>query len=43
MSDAEGKRMVGAFDLLKPTRVEVEKLDSRRARVTVEPRRASQR
>jgi len=29
--------MVGAFDLLKPTRVEVEKLDSRRARVTVEP------
>ena len=29
--------MVGAFDLLKPTRVEVEKLDSQRARVTVEP------
>ena len=29
--------MVGAFDLLKPTRVEVEKLDPRRARVTVEP------
>jgi len=37
VSDAEGKRMVGAFDLLKPTRVEVEKLDSQRARVTVEP------
>jgi DNA-directed RNA polymerase subunit alpha len=37
VSDAEDKRMVGAFDLLKPTRVEVEKLDSRRARVTVEP------
>ena len=29
--------MVGAFDLLKPTRVEVEKLDPHRARVTVEP------
>lgn len=29
--------MVGAFDLLKPTRVEVEKLDPRLARVTVEP------
>jgi DNA-directed RNA polymerase subunit alpha len=37
VSDAEGKRMVGVFDLLKPTRVEVEKLDPRRARVTVEP------
>ncbi len=29
--------MVGAFDLLKPTRVEVDKLDPRRARVTIEP------
>lgn len=29
--------MVGAFDLLKPTRVEVEKLSARLARVTVEP------
>ena len=29
--------MVGAFDLLKPTRVEVEKLGPRLARVTVEP------
>ncbi len=29
--------MVGAFDLLKPTRVEVEKLTPRLARVTVEP------
>lgn len=29
--------MVGAFDLLKPTRVEVEKLAPRLARVTVEP------
>ena len=29
--------MVGAFDLLKPTRVEVEKLTSRLARVSVEP------
>lgn len=29
--------MVGAFDLLKPTRVEVEKLSPRLAQVTVEP------
>lgn len=29
--------MVGAFDLLKPTRVEVEKVTSRLAQVTVEP------
>jgi hypothetical protein len=29
--------MVGAFDLLKPTRVEVEKLAPRLAQVTVEP------
>jgi len=35
--DSEGKRMVGAFDLLKPTRVEVEKLAPRLAQVTVEP------
>jgi len=35
--DPEGKRMVGAFDLLKPTRVEVEKLAPRLAQVTVEP------
>ena len=29
--------MVGAFDLLKPTRVEVDKLDARQARVSIEP------
>ena len=29
--------MAGAFDLLKPSRVEVEKLTAHSARVTVEP------
>jgi len=39
VTEAEGKRMVGAFDLLKPTRVEVKILDDQRrsAQVTVEP------
>jgi DNA-directed RNA polymerase subunit alpha len=37
VTDSEGKRIVGAFDLLKPTRVEVEKLTPRLAQVTLEP------
>jgi DNA-directed RNA polymerase subunit alpha len=39
VTEAEGKRMVGAFDLLKPNRVEVKILDDQRrsAQVTVEP------